>query len=273
MRVAVVGHIEWVTFIRVDQLPVVGEIVHAVEWWEEPGGGGAGAAVQLAKLAGEADFFTALGDDELTDRTRSFLEERGVRVHAAVRDDVTRRAITHVDDTGERTITVLGGRLEPSGADDLPWEHLAETDAVYFTAGDAGALEHARSARTLTATSRVLPFLKNAGVLLDALVGSSLDPAETYAEGELDPEPLLVVRTEGDSGGTFSVVGRAPIPYLPVEPPGPVIDRYGAGDSFAAGLAYAVAMDRGAAEAVAFAARCGAHAVTGRGPYEGQLRL
>ncbi len=65
MRVAVVGHVEWIEFARVERVPRPGEIVHASATWEEPGGGGAVAAVQLAKLAGEATFFTALGDDEL----------------------------------------------------------------------------------------------------------------------------------------------------------------------------------------------------------------
>lgn len=273
MRVAVVGHVEWVTFMQVDGVPRAGEIVHAQEWWDEPGGGGAGAAGQLAKLAGEADFFTALGDDELAVRTVEVLKRQGVRVHAAIRREPSRRAITHVDRTGERTITVLGSRLEPSASDDLPWERLSSADAVYFTAGDSGALRHARSARTVTATSRVLPFLKQSNVRLDALVGSAADPAELYVGGDLDPEPALVVRTEGAGGGTYTVAGGDPVRYPAAPPPGPVVDRYGAGDSFAAGLAYAVATGWDPDQVVAFAARCGAHAVTGRGPYEGQLRL
>jgi ribokinase len=273
MRVAVVGHVEWVTFLQVDHLPQVGEIVHAREGWEQPGGGGAGAAVQLAKLAGEAEFFTALGDDDLNLRARTILEGQGVTVHAAERQEPTRRAITHVDDAGERTITVVGSRLEPLGSDDLPWERLAGADAVYLTAGDSGALRSARAARTLTATSRVLPFLKGTGVALDALVGSAADPMELYTRGDLEPEPRLVVRTDGLRGGTFVAAGTDPVPYPPVPAPGPVVDNYGAGDSFAAGLAYALGVGQEPEEAVAFAARCGAHAVTGRGPYAGQLRL
>lgn len=273
MRVAVVGHVEWVTFLQVDHLPQVGEIVHAREGWEEPGGGGAGAAVQLAKLAGEADLFTALGDDDLNRRTRTILERQGVRVHAAERQEPTRRAVTHIDDAGERTITVLGSRLEPVASDDLPWDRLASADAVYFTAGDLGALQRARSAATLTATSRVLPFLKETNVALDALVGSAADPMELYLRGDLEPEPRLVVRTDGLRGGTLAVDGAEPVGYPPVAAPGPVVDNYGAGDSFAAGLAYAVGKGWEPQDAVAFAARCGAHAVTGRGPYAGQLRL
>ena len=49
------------------------------------------------------------------------------------------------------------------------------------------------------------------------------------------------------------------------------MDAHGAGDSFAGGLAVGLGRDLSIDEAVALAARCGAAAVTGRGPYEGQL--
>ena len=54
VRAAVVGHVEWIEFGRVDHVPAPGEIVHVSESWQEPGGGGAVAAVQLCKLAGAA---------------------------------------------------------------------------------------------------------------------------------------------------------------------------------------------------------------------------
>src|SRR5207244_1203889 len=54
MRVAVAGHVEWIEFARVERVPAPGQIVHALEAWAEPAGGGAVTAVQLARLAGEA---------------------------------------------------------------------------------------------------------------------------------------------------------------------------------------------------------------------------
>lgn len=271
MRAAVVGHVEWVEFIRVERVPTAGEIVHAHAWWEEPAGGGAGAAVQLRKLAGDALFFTALGDDDLGRRAEREFAERGLKVHAAFRPERTRRAVTHIDAAGERTITVLGERLGARASDPLPWDDLEQVDAVYFTAGDAGALRRARRAPVLVATARVLPLLAEAKVELDALVGSSVDPAEAYQEGDLDPPPRLVVRTEGGAGGTFAVRGEATNRYVAASLVDPIVDRYGAGDSFAAGLAYALATGREPRDAVALAARCAAAVLGGRGPYEGQL--
>jgi ribokinase len=80
------------------------------------------------------------------------------------------------------------------------------------------------------------------------------------------------VRTAGETGGTFTVRGEAPTPYEPVPPPAPEVDRYGAGDSFAGALTYALAAALPPADAVHLAARCGAAVVTGRGPFATQLR-
>lgn len=271
MRAAVVGHLEWVEFVGVDRVPERGEIVHAREWWEEPGGGGAGGAVQLQKLTGDATFFTALGDDDRGAAARSFLEGAGLRVEAAIRPTASRRAVTYVDSGGERTITVLGERLAPSADDPLAWGSLADVDAVYFTAGDVRALRAARAARVLVATTRVLPLLQEGGFYVDAVVGSALDSGEAYAAGDLDLAPGLAVMTEGEAGGSYLTSEGRAARYHPVAPPGPIVDRYGAGDSFAAGLAFALGRGDDPAAATAFAARCGAAAVTGRGPYAGQL--
>ena len=85
MRVAVVGHVEWVDFVRVERLPAPGEIVHAIDAWAEPAGGGGVAAVVLAALAGECTLFTALGDDALGRRSAAELRGHGVRVEASER--------------------------------------------------------------------------------------------------------------------------------------------------------------------------------------------
>ena len=63
-----------------------------------------------------------------------------------------------------------------------------------------------------------------------------------------------------------SGAGRRPGgPYTAADPPGEVVDTYGAGDSFAAGLTYALGSGLEPNEALAFAARCGAAALAGRG--------
>jgi ribokinase len=272
MRVAVVGHVEWIQFAVVPRLPVPGEIVHAEETFEEPAGGGAVAAVQLAKLAGDATLYTALGDDELGHRAERRLTELGLGVRTVYRPVPQRRGFVHLDSAGERTITVLGSRLGPRGDDPLPWQELAETDAVYFTAGDPGAVRAARAARMLVATARGLEALREAKVQPDALMSSSKDPGERYEPGDLDPPPRLVIRTAGAAGGAFETADGRRGAWDATPPPGPPKDAYGCGDSFAAGLTYGLGRSKAPQEAVKLAARCGAACLAGRGPYEGQLR-
>jgi ribokinase len=271
MRLAVVGHIEWIRFARVHRVPMPGGIEHATATWEGAGGGGAVAAVQLAKLAGACLFLSALGDDRVAGDVRTDLGSNNVELHAAERHAPSRTALTMVDDTGERTIVTLGDRLEPRGEDDLPWQELAGADGVFLTAGDVRAVRAARAARVLVATSRVQGVLADAGVELDAVVGSANDPAERYEPGLVTPTPRLIVRTEGSAGGSWETADGARGRYAAATTPGPIVDMYGAGDSFQAGLTYGLARGLGAEAALALAARCGAFAVTGRGPTGGQL--
>jgi ribokinase len=270
IRVAVVGHVEWCTFAPVDHLPGPGEIVEAPEALEMAAGGGAVAAVQMAKLAGECTLFTALGDDEWGHRVAPDLEARGVRVEAVTRPSLQRRAFVHLAEDGERTITTMGERPEPRGADPLPWESLDGYDAVYFTAGDEEALRAARAARVLVATIRARGALHEAGVQLDALVASAKDAGERFEPGDVEPPPKHVVRTEGAGGGSFEELDGNRGRWAPAEPPGPVVDSYGAGDSFAGALTYGLGSGLGLEAALELAARCGAASVTGRGPYEAQ---
>jgi ribokinase len=272
MGTAVVGHVEWAEFAAVPAVPAASDVVHARSWWAVPGGGGAVAAVQLARLGGSCDLLTAVGDDALGRRTIEALEALGVSVHAAVRDVVTRRQFVHVDDGGERTITVLGDRLAPERADALPWEELARADAVYFTAGDRAALEAARSARVLVVTPRARDPLWDADVRVDVLVHSGSDPSERFEPDRLRHPPRVVVTTLGARGGRWIAEDGTAGIWEAAPPPGPPADAYGCGDSFAAALTHGLGAGLPLADAVALGARAGAACLTGRGPYEAQLR-
>ena len=270
MRAAVVGHVEWIEFVAVEHLPRAGEIVAASETWQEAGGGGAVAAVQLSRLADTVLLFTALGQDELGRRSKAELEKRGIDVRAAFVDAPQRRGITYVDEGGERTITTIGPKLHPRGHDDsFPWRELARCDAVYFCAGDVDAVVNARRGRVVVATARELSTLRTASLELDAVVASGKDDSELYRPGDLDPPPRLSVTTSGALGGWAQPGGpfsAAPLPDTPG-------DAYGAGDCFAAGLAFALAAGISDSEALAFAARCGAGAMAGPGVHAEAIPL
>ena len=269
MRLVVIGHVEWVEFARVPELPRPGEIVHATETWEEAAGGGAVAAVQLAKLAGDATLFTALGDDELGERSLRQLRGQGVRVQAARPESPTRRAFTHVDEGGERTITVLGTKLVPRLAHSL-------------------ALGGARARRR-----RLLRLRRRGAAALGPAGARARRDGARAADGRRGRDRARRARRQrerrgGDvqarrrrsaaeaggldvrQGGRLVEPGRA---VLGGAAAGAGQDAYGCGDAFAAGLTFALARGDEPRDAIALAARCGAAALTGRGGYAGQLRL
>ena len=248
------GHVEWVEFVRVDEVPTPGHIAHSTDAWSVPAGGGGVMAVQMARLNGSCDFFTGLGDDELGRRAVEELTCRGVTVHTQWFPIQTRRALTHVDRHGERTITTIGSKLLPRGP--LP---LDGVDTVFFVAGDPEALRSSRAARFLGATTREMPTLTEASVHLDLLVGSGNDPGEAYTGG-LDVDTLVM--TDGSRGG---VANGRPYPAAPL--PGAIADTYGAGDTFGCTLCFALGRGDELEDALAFAARESAEVLTLHGPY------
>lgn len=266
MKVAVVGHVEWVEFLRVDHVPRAGEIVEGTSSVAVAAGGGAVAAVQLVRMGAETHFFTALGDDELGHRAAADLRARGVTLHAEFQATPQRRALTLVDAQRERTIILSGARHVAHGLAPLPWDVLATCAAVYVTGGDTAALRAVRACPVLVSTARILEPLQAAGIAIDALVGSDDDPREAYTRGMLAPEPALVVRTQGARGGRYILADGSEHRYaaVPTEITG---DTYGAGDTFAAALAFALGERRTPANATAFAAARAADVLAFVGPY------
>jgi ribokinase len=262
VRVAVVGHIEWVDFVWLDDYPAEGQVAHAIEWHARAGGGGGVAAAVLAEMGCEVDFFTALGRDAHGQAACDQLSERGVRMHVAWREQtMTRRAITYFSAGGERTIVTIGERLAPHGEDELGWERLAATDGVYFTAGDPAALERARRARVVVASPRGREALADGdGPILDALVFSNHDEDERAWAARLASRTRLMVATEGTDGGRWWGASEGRWSVAPV--PGRALDTYGAGDSFAAAFTVGLARGGSVDEAAALGAEWGARALT-----------
>ena len=199
-----------------------------LETWEEAAGGGAVAAVQLAKLNGRVRrFYTALGDDELGRAAHAELSAQGVHVEAEFVPRSPGAASRTSTRTGSARSRCSGTSSTPSDDHHLPWLELGRADAVYFTAATSARSRppagRGRSSRRRGSSRRCV----GAGVELDALVGSGEDLGERYQPGDLDPPPRLVVSTAGPLGGWTQPGG----PFRAAPLPGPVSDAYGAGDS------------------------------------------
>jgi ribokinase len=261
-RVAVVGHVEWVEFVRLQDYPPRGGLVQSTLVNEHAAGGAVIAAAVLRSLGAEVEFFCALGDDERARHSERELTARGIMVHAARRAQPSRFVFTMADDGGERTIVTVGERLQPAGDDDLDWERLATIDGVYFTAGDNGALAAARTAGALVITPRAGDHAAGltAAPRVDATVYSVNDREEVGWAADWEPYSRLMVATEGAHGGSWWGESSGRWPAAPL--PGPAKDSYGCGDSFAAGVTFGLASGASVAEAAAIGARCGAEMLT-----------
>ena len=266
LKLAVIGHVEWVTFLKVDHLPVAGEISHAKDCFEEAAGGAAVAAVQMTRLINEpVDLITSLGKDSYGKKCYERLTNLGLNLKVAWREKPTRKGISLIDSEGERAITVIGERLQPIASDDLPWSDMKNYDGIFITATDEEGIRLARKARFVTATPRAgKTTLRNSKIKLNALIGSGLDPAEKINYENLVTKPDIYISTEGKSGGT---VFPKKYKYNSIKPSSKEIDSYGCGDCFAGAVTTALAAKLNLVEAINIGAYCGAECSTHYGPY------
>jgi ribokinase len=271
LRIGVIGHVEHITLGRVRAVPRAGEIAHLEAPETLPGGGGGIAFFQLVKSPAEVHLFTAIGGDDAGAFVERRVRETGAAIHAARREEPHTRDVVMIDPAGDRTIVVVGEPLHPRAADPLPWELLAELDAVYYTAQDPDLLKLARDARVLVATARRRPSIILSAVRLDAIVGSRSDAREASTLADYPVRPSALVMTEGARGGaveTSSGDARFSAPEA--------LGRggsYGAGDSFAGAFTYHLAAGRSPLEAAGEAAHHGAAVLQGLNPLQWQRPL
>ena len=236
LKFAVIGHIEWINFLEVDQLPKPGLISHSKKFEEYPAGGGSVIAKKLRELTNnEVHFFTALGNDFYGNQSLDILEKMGIKLHVAWREKPTRKGFSLIDSYGERSITIIGDRLAPNHKDNLDWSILNDMDGIFITAADAEIFKKSRIVEVLCTTPRVgISTINKSGVFVDGLIGSNLDPGEVYSLNELTSKPKFVIKTEGENGGLIIPGGR----YEAIKSKKIKVDSYGCGDSFAAGILY-----------------------------------
>ena len=265
LKFAVIGHVEWINFLKVNNLPKAGLITHSKNSLEMPAGGGGVIAKTLREMTnGDVHFFTSLGKDFYGNKTKEIFEKMDINLHIAWRDAPTRKGFSLVDNSGERSIIINGDRLAPSSEDSLNWSILKEMDGIFITAGDEEILKKARSCKILCATPRVgIKLINNSQVFLDALIGSNLDPDENFLLTDLTKSPKLIIKTEGKNGGILIPGGR----FKAIHNNTPIIDSYGCGDSFAAGILYGLASKWSTQKTVILGTILGSNCIGNFGPY------
>ena len=271
LRFGVIGHIEWINFLKVDLLPKPGIISHANKSLELPAGGGALIAKTLYELTNnEIHFFTSLGKDYYGEKSFEFFKNIGINLHVAWRSEATRKGFSLIDKNGERSITIIGKRLAPSFNDNLDWSILSDMDGIFVTAGDDNLLKKARKANILCTTPRVgIDLINKSKVTLDALIGSNLDPGESFLLSDLHKKPRYIIKTEGEKGGIYIPGGR----FNAINNNDLKIDSYGCGDSFAAGILYGLAESWSIENALKLGKVLGRNCIEHFGPYPNMTKI
>lgn len=266
LNFAVVGHVEWMNFLKVDQLPKPGVISHSEKSIEYPAGGGSVIAKTLSELTNnQVHFFTSLGNDYYGEQSFKILSNYGIRLHVAWRDKPTRKGFSLIDSNGERSITVIGERLAPTYKDKLDWNLFEKMDGIFITASDSEIFKKARIADSLCTTPRVgINIINKSNVFLDGLIGSNLDPGEVFSLSDISIKPKLIIKTEGENGGILYPGGR----YEALINTKQKIDSYGCGDAFAAGILYGLSSKWSIDKILSLAKLLGRDASECFGPYK-----
>jgi ribokinase len=276
-------------------LPRPGETVHASRYAIGLGGKGANQAACASRLAGPLGLQVALagrlGTDPFADLARQHLAGFGVELQAlrSDPDHPTGIALIGVDRAGENAITVAGGANMALDRTDIeacaPLLRRARVLLLQLETPLAVSLEAARLARAAGA----IVILDPAPAPLQGLPDEVWGLVDLVTPNETETEQLVGIRPTDPASAALAAdrlqargLARAIVKLgargvffrdgaeSGFVPPFAVhaVDSVAAGDCFNGGLAVALARGDRLADAVRFAAACGALATTRHGAAE-----
>lgn len=135
-RIAVIGLSGKSVFMRVKNFPAIGETVVAEEVFTEYGGKGFNQAVAIARLGGEVNFLTAIGEDGDGEKCLQALEAEGVKTFPVKKRFPTAFASILTDRKGENAVTVYRGASDAMTESDVEsfTETISECDLLLLQA-------------------------------------------------------------------------------------------------------------------------------------------
>jgi ribokinase len=285
-EVFVLGSINQDFVLKVERRPQPGETVTNAELSTHNGGKGANQAAAAALLGASVTFLGRVGDDEFGEPLVQALGEKGIDTSLVERasDASTGAAFITVTPDGENAITVAPGAnrsLTPqevdaaSGAIGNARVLVAQMEIPVETVLRAVGVASERGTRALVNLAPTFEVPRELLERLDPLVvneheaafllGSEVegvDGALSAAPELLSLGPRSAVITIGEAGAVFA--DGESVEHI-LAPKVEVVDTTGAGDAFVGALATCLAGGASLEEAVAYAVRAGAAAVTREG--------
>ena len=284
--VFVVGSINQDFVLSVERRPEPGETVTQAQLSKGNGGKGANQAAAAALLGADVTFLGRVGDDGFGEPLVEALAGKGVDTSLiqASPDSSTGTAFITLTPDGENAITVAPGANRSLTAKDVDDASDGIGDArvlvaqmevpceVVLRAVGVAARRGTRALVNLAPTREVPrellekldPLVVNeheAAFLLGEKV-EGVDGALSAAPELLALGPKAVVITLGREGAVFA---NGELTEHVASPEVEVVDTTGAGDAFVGALAARLAGDSSLEDAVAYAVRAGAAAVTREG--------
>ncbi len=284
--VLVVGSINQDFLLKVEQRPQPGETVTNAELSLHNGGKGANQAAAAALLGASVAMLGRVGDDDLGGPLVEALEEKGIDTSLieSIEGESTGAAFITLTPDGENAITVAPGanrRMRPEdveAASQAIGEAKILVSQMEVSAETVGRAVEVAAAGGTRALVNLAPPMELSGEILeklDPLVVNEHEAAFLLGErvegvnGALSAAPDLlalgprsVVITLGGDGAVYAEDDTSEHVSSPeVE----VVDTTGAGDAFVGALAVKLSEEAPLGDAVSYAVRAGAAAVTEEG--------
>lgn len=264
-RIAAIGLASWDTLIAVDRYPGPGGYVEVAATLSAPGGTTTNTAVALARLGAEVTLRAVIGDDELGQTMRDHLAREGINVAGVtIRTGEPTDASTIIvsQQPPDRTILwhrgamiVKGDRLDIAGLfghdvvildmDDMPLRRFlsdlpAHTRPDVRILGTLTYLVDAGHADLLDVALRCDVLVGNERQFCQLTCVERPDLALSQITDLMRGAQLrTAVMSQGARGCAIATqTDRWQIPAFPVA----CVDTTGAGDAFAAGIAYGMAL-------------------------------
>ena len=259
-----VGHAALDRIYRIEAFPAAPTKIRALEHIEAGGGMAANAASAAAKLGGEVELWSRVGDDDNGVKIRRALMAAGVdaRQVQSFDDNRSSTSVILVDGRGERMIVGSRDVNMPSGTSWLPLERIEEAGCVLadlrWLEGARVAFEAARKAKVATILDADLggrEALTELLALTDYAIFSAPALEEFAAEEAIGDRLARVAAlgprhagvTLGENGYTWREGGQlASHAAFKVD----VVDTTGAGDAFHGAFALGLVEGRTTADTV-----------------------